>query len=440
MAAAAAARPLLLDMDARSRDFGAMSTAQSTENPEMFDIAVVGGGLVGLPLALGFAQAGFKVAVIDAQAPEEVARAEFDGRVSALSPASLAMFGQLGVLPHLESQLQPVSDIMVTDGKVGGRAAPFFLHFDAADNDTGPLMSMAENRHIRIAAQKAAESAPDTLHQIAPDGAESFARDAGGVDVRLASGRVIRARLAVAADGRASRLRAFAGLKTVGWSYDQMGIVTTVEHELPHDGTAQEYFLPSGPFAILPMQGNRSSLVWSEKTALAKTIMAMDEDGFARECAKRFGDYLGAHRPVGPRWSYPLGLQLAHDYVSERIALVGDAAHVLHPLAGQGLNWGLKDAAALIEVAAETARVGLDIGSLAALERYQRWRRFDAVSLALVTDGLNRLFSNDVGPLRLLRDVGLGLVGKLGPARRFLMREAAGGSGDVPKLLKGEPV
>lgn len=408
--------------------------------PSKVDVIVVGGGLVGLPLALGLAQAGLETAVIDTLSPEEVIRAEFDGRVSALSPASLAMFAQLGLRPHLKGQLQPVMDILVSDGRPGGAAAPFLLHFDARESGEGPLMFMAENRHIRIAAQKAAEDAPPELHLIAPHAAKGFQNKAALFEVTLGNGHSIEAPLAVAADGRFSRLREFAGLKTVGWSYKQKGIVTTVEHERPHEGVAQEYFLPSGPFAVLPMTGNRSSLVWTEEAALADAIMGLDEAGFARECAKRFGDYLGAHKPVGPRWSHPLGLQLAHDYVAERIALAGDAAHAIHPLAGQGLNWGLKDAAALIEITAETARAGLDIGSLAALERYQSWRRFDAVSLALVTDGLNRLFSNDAAPLRLVRDLGLGIVNRLGPARRFLMREAAGYTGDVPKLLKGEPV
>ena len=231
-----------------------------------------------------------------------------------------------------------------------------------------------------------------------------------------------------------------AGIKTVGWDYGQTGIVTTVEHELPHEGVAQEYFLPGGPFAILPMVGNRASLVWTEKTEAAKTILALDDEAFAEEMRARFGDYLGACRPVGPRWSYPLSLQLARDYVRPRLALVGDAAHGIHPIAGQGLNLGLRDVAAAAEVIVDAARLGLDIGALTVLERYQRWRRFDNVALSLLMDGLNRLFSNDIAPVRLARDLGLGLVNQIGPARRFFMRHAGGAVGDLPRLLRGEAI
>ncbi|MEQ8325530.1 MAG: FAD-dependent monooxygenase, partial [Parvibaculum sp.] len=220
----------------------------------------------------------------------------------------------------------------------------------------------------------------------------------------------------------------------------QTGIVCTVEHELPHEGVAQEYFLPGGPFAILPMVGNRSSLVWTEKTADAKAILALDDAAFAEEMRARFGDYLGACAPVGPRWSYPLTLQLARDYVRPRLALIGDAAHGIHPIAGQGLNLGLRDVAAAAEVVVDAARLGLDIGALDVLERYQRWRRFDNVALSLLMDGLNRLFSNDIGPVRLARDLGLGVVSRIGPARRFFMRHAGGVVGDLPRLLRGEAV
>src|SRR5690606_22090543 len=293
-------------------------------------------------------------------------------------------------------------------------------------------------RHMRIALQKAVAAEP-AIRLVAP---QSVTRIDYGAQVTatLGDGGTVTARLCFAADGRNSPSRAAAGIRTIGWDYGQTGIVCTVEHELPHEGVAQEYFLPGGPFAILPMVGNRSSLVWTEKTADAKAILALDDAAFAAEMRARFGDYLGDCTPVGPRWSYPLTLQLARDYVRPRLALIGDAAHGIHPIAGQGLNLGLRDVAAAAEVVVDAARLGLDIGALDVLERYQRWRRFDNVALSLVTDGLNRLFSNDIAPIRLARDLGLGAVAQMGPLRRFFMRHAAGMVGDLPRLLRGEAV
>ena len=395
-----------------------------------FDVIIVGGGLAGLPLALALAQGGFQVAVIDVLDPAEDVDPDFDGRVSSIADASLRMLNGLGVAQHLEGQLQPINDIVVSDGRPGETAAPLFLHFDHTEIGDAPLGVMVENRHLRVALRKTLAAA-DGVTLMAPDRI---------VSVALGSGDVLESALLVGADGRASEIRQQADIQTVGWSYGQSGIVTTVEHALPHDGVAQEYFLPSGPFAVLPMVGNRSSLVWTEETELADALLGLDDDGFAAECAKRFGPYLGEMKPVGPRWSYPLSLQLARDYVCPRIALVGDAAHGIHPLAGQGLNLGLRDVAALADVLVDAQRVGLDIGALVTLHRYERWRRFDNVSLAIACDGLNRLFSNDVTPLRLLRDMGLGLVNRIGPARRFFMRLAGGGVGDLPRLMKGEPL
>jgi 2-octaprenyl-6-methoxyphenol hydroxylase len=228
------------------------------------------------------------------------------------------------------------------------------------------------------------------------------------------------------------------GLQVISWSYPQMGIVATVEHEKPHNGVAYEHFLPSGPFAILPMTGNRSSLVWTEDEKLAPRMMQLEQEAFDAEIAKRFGSHLGATKAAGPRWSYPLKFHLARGFVKPRFALAGDSAHGIHPIAGQGLNLGLKDAAALTEVVLDTARLGLDIGSLTALEKYERWRRFDAFALSVATDGLNRLFSNDIAPLRFVRDLGMGIVDAIGPARRFFMRHAGGDIGKLPRLMKGE--
>jgi 2-octaprenyl-6-methoxyphenol hydroxylase len=233
-------------------------------------------------------------------------------------------------------------------------------------------------------------------------------------------------------------MRELMGLQVIAWSYPQWGIVATVEHEKPHNGVAYEHFLPSGPFAILPMTGNRSSLVWTEDEKLAPGMMKLDAEDFDAEIARRFGPHLGATKAAGPRWSYPLKFHLARGFVKPRFALCGDSAHGIHPIAGQGLNLGLKDAAALTDVVLDAARLGLDIGALDVLQKYERWRRFDSFALSVATDGLNRLFSNDIAPLRLLRDVGMGIVDSIGPARRFFMRHAGGDIGKLPRLMKGE--
>lgn len=413
--------------------------ARMTNDLTKCDVIISGGGLAGLPLALALDQAGLAVTVIDMLDPAEDLDPAFDGRVSSIADASLRMLSELGVTQHIEAYLQPINDIIVTDGRPGEAAAPLFLHFDHREIGDAPLGAMIENRHLRLGL-KAALGETTRVRLLAPDRIESFEADPSQVTVTLASGKSLAASLLVGADGRGSYVRERSGIGTFGWDYKQSGIVTTVEHALPHEGVAQEYFLPSGPFAVLPMTGNRSSLVWTERTDLAAALMGLDDAGFAAECAKRFGPYLGEMKPVGPRWSYPLSLQLARDYVRPRVVLVADAAHGIHPLAGQGLNLGLRDVAALADVVADTHRLGLDIGSLVALERYQRWRRFDNVSLAIACDALNRLFSNDIGPLRLLRDAGLGLVNQIGPARRFFMRLAGGGVGDLPRLMRGEPL
>lgn len=404
-----------------------------------FDVAIAGGGLAGLPLGIALAQAGLQVAIVDVLDPAEDVDPAFDGRVSSIADASCRLLAELGVMAHLDGQDQPINDIIVTDGQLGKPVAPLFLHFDHAEVGDAPLGVMVENRHLRIALKKVTATL-DNLTLFAPDRIAATDVQASEVCLTLGSGIELKSRLLVGADGRGSAVRKTAGITTIGWDYGQVGIVTTVEHALPHDGVAQEYFLPSGPFAVLPMPGNRSSLVWTEKPEAAKTLLSLDDEGFAAECAKRFGSYLGEARPFGPRWSYPLTLQLARDYVRPRVALIADAAHGIHPLAGQGLNLGLKDVAALAEVIVDTHKLGLDIGASVALERYERWRRFDNMSLALACDGLNRLFSNDIAPVRLIRDLGLGLVNQIGPARRFFMKLAGGNVGEMPRLLRGEPL
>lgn len=414
------------------------------KTPRETDIVIAGGGLVGLTAALalasGAAGAPFRVVVVDALDPASVVNAAYDGRNSSIAYSSWRLFEALGVADRLQGREQPINDILVTDGKVREGASPMFLHFAAAEiaDETGdaPLGHFVENRHLREALLEAVAEC-DGIELIAPAKVADVTYAPGHALMTLDDGRAIKADLCIAADGRGSPVREKAGIKTIGWGYDQAGIVTTMVHDKPHEGVAQEYFLPGGPFAVLPMTGNRSSLVWTETKTVAADLMALDDDAFAAEAQDRFGTYLGDCRPDGPRWSYPLSLQLARDYVKPRLALVGDAAHGIHPLAGQGYNLGVRDVAALVDVLVESRKVGLDIGALTVLDRYQRWRRFDSTALAVMTDGLNRLFSNDIGPLRVVRDLGLGLVNQFGPARRLFMRQAAGAVGDLPTLMRG---
>jgi 2-octaprenyl-6-methoxyphenol hydroxylase len=401
------------------------------------DIVISGGGMVGLSLGLALAQGGFRVVVADAAPFADQLDAKFDGRVSALAYASIRMYRALGVWQAMERHAQPIHEILVTDGAPGRAASPFSLHFDGAEVGASQLGAIVENRHIRAALQARA-AAEKNLTLIAPAAVTGVTVTGAGVTATLATGETVQAMLAVAADGRVSPLREAQGIKTIGWSYPQTGIVATVEHEKPHNGVAYEHFLPAGPFAILPMTGNRASLVWTEEKAKAPGLLALPDDAFNAELSKRFGAHLGAVRAAGPRWSYPLSFHIARDFVRPRFALAGDCAHGIHPIAGQGLNLGLKDAAALAEVLLDAARLGRDIGALDTLKRYERWRRFDSVALAASTDALNRLFSNDIAPLRALRDLGMGIVDSIGPARRFFMRHAGGDVGKLPKLMKGE--
>ena len=295
---------------------------------------------------------------------------------------------------------------------------------------------MVENRHLRAAMHGAAQR--EGIQLVAPAAATGLSVERTGIRIALEGGGTIQARLAVAADGGRSQVRTMAGIRTRGWRYPQTGIVLTAAHARPHGGIAHERFLPAGPFAILPLPGNRSSLVWTERTSLAAAVLALDEGRFAEELAARFGDFLGRIDARGPRWSYPLWMHQAERYVGERLALAGDAAHVLHPIAGQGLNLGLRDAAALAEVVVDATRLGLDPGGPQVLARYQRWRRLDALALTAVTDALNRLFSNDIAPLRAARDIGLAVVDRMPAVKRVLVNHARGTAGKLPRLLAGE--
>lgn len=399
-------------------------------------VVIAGGGMVGLTLAIALARGGLEVAVADPMTAEQMADERFDGRVAALAFASVRMLRVLGLWQLLELQAQPINDILVNESVVGRGPSPFSLHFDHREIGE-PLGHIVENRHIRqallaeIAAQERIRFFPGTS-------AAALAIKEGVARIALSDGREIMAPLAVAAEGRESALREAQGIGITGWDYGQTGIVTTVEHERPHHGVAYEQFLPTGPFAILPMTGNRAALVWTEEASKARRLLALSEGPFTTELGRRFGTHLGEVKPIGPCWSYPLRLHLARSYVKDRFALIGDAAHTIHPLAGQGLNLGLKDVAALTETLLDAARLGLDYGQLDVLERYERWRRFDSFVLAVATDSLNRLFSNDFPPLKLARELGIGAVDRIAPLRKFFMRHAGGDLGVLPRLLRGE--
>jgi 2-octaprenyl-6-methoxyphenol hydroxylase len=402
-----------------------------------YDAIIGGGGFVGKALALGlvaFAPKGFRVALVDGEA--NLASAN-DARASALSAASKGLLSVLGIWRKLEANAQPIDSIELTDGPLDAVSRPPVLDFDNAIEPGQPQAYMVENRDL-AAALAAAVAREGAIEMRAPERIEDYAANALAVEAKLASGGTLRAPLLIACDGKRSRLREAAGIKCVAWSYPQAGIVTTVAHTRPHHGRAIQHFLPSGPIAILPLKGNRSSIVWTEERANAAAIMSLDERGFVEELARRFGPMLGEIALAGPRQSFPLDLQIARSFVGRRLALCGDAAHAVHPLAGQGLNIGLRDVAALVEIVVDSARLGLDIGSAAPLERYERWRRFDSALSAGGMDGLNRLFSNDSAPLRMLRDFGMAVVGQAPFLQRALVREAAGFGGTVPRLLKGE--
>ena len=299
---------------------------------------------------------------------------------------------------------------------------------------------MIENRLLVSALARAVE-ASSLITLIAPAKVERADRTTNNVALHLSNGDIIETQLLIAADGGQSPMRKAMGFQVTKWAYGQRGIVSTVTHGEPHHGVAQEYFLPSGPFAILPLVDDeagqhRASLVWTEKEAFAESLMALPDDLFAQELAKRFGSYLGEVKPIGPRFSYPLHFLQARDFAGPRVALLGDAAHVIHPLAGMGLNLGLRDAAALAECVNDAKALGLEFATGAPLKRYEEWRRMDATAMGVVTDGLNRLFSNDTPPLRLIRDVGLGLVDRIAPLKRALTKAATGEVGPVPKLMR----
>jgi 2-octaprenyl-6-methoxyphenol hydroxylase len=397
------------------------------------DVLIAGGGFAGLALALALRQAlGQRFAVT--LADPELARGD-DPRASAIAAAPRRMFEALGVWDAVGAEAQPILDMVITDSRVEDAVRPVFLTFEGEIEPGEPFAHMIEN--ARLVAELAAKAAAAGVMLVSQP-VKDFTAGRAGVSVELGDGSTFTTKLLVAADGARSRLRERAGIAVHGWSYGQSAIVTTLAHERDHHGRAEEHFLPDGPFAILPLRHNRSSIVWTERTADAERFVALPDAQFHDELEKRFGLHLGDITLAGPRRAYPVGLWVARSFIAARMALVGDAAHVIHPIAGQGLNMGLRDIAALAEAVVDGARLGLDPGDATVLERYQRWRRFDTMTMSVSTDALNRLFSNRSDVLRLARDIGLGLVDRLPPLKRMFMREAAGLAGEVPKLLRGE--
>jgi len=399
------------------------------------EVVVGGAGFAGLALAIALRQGlgdPFTVTVAD---PALAHARSKDPRASAIAAAARRLFAAIEVWDAVAENAQPILDMVVTDSKLDDAVRPTFLTFGGEVEGGEPFAHMIENRHLVDALAEKAKSLGVELRATPVAG---FAAEANSIKVQFAGDKTIAARLLVGADGAHSLIREQAGIATHGWNYGQSAIVTTVAHERDHNGRAEEHFLPAGPFAILPLTGRRCSIVWTETSGEAQRIVALADNEFHAELEKRFGLQLGDIEIVGPRRAFPLGLFTARTFIGQRLALVGDAAHIIHPIAGQGLNMGLRDVAALAEAIADAARLGLDPGGPEVLERYQRWRRFDTMTMGVATDGLNRLFSNHSDALRLARDIGLGLVERMPMLKRMFIREAAGFTGDVPKLLRGE--
>ena len=419
---------------------------------DRFDLAVVGAGLNGSLLALAAGSAGLRTVLVDRVPLTSLTEAGFDGRTTAVAYTSQRLFAALGVWDDVAGVAEPILDIRISDAGHDGRPSPLFLHFDHREatpdaRDAAPMGWIVENRFLRAALLKRLADCPQ-VELVAPDEVVETTRGLDRAELTLKSGRRLPARLVASAEGRFGSMREDAGIGAQSWSYGQTAIVLVARHDRPHRGVAQEKFLPGGPFAILPMTDgpihdgrageHRSSIVWTERTGLARRLLELDPPRFQAEFARRFGDHLGHAEPVGPRWSYPLSLVHAERYIDTRLVLVGDAAHGIHPIAGQGYNLGVRDIAALVEVLADSKRLGLDIGAADTLERYAQWRRTDNFAMVAGTDLLVWLFSNDSKPLRLARDLGLAAVNRVPALRRFFVRHAMGLVGDLPKLIRGE--
>jgi 2-octaprenyl-6-methoxyphenol hydroxylase len=400
------------------------------------EVCVMGAGPVGGTLACRLAAAGVSTVVVDRAALPPMENPAFDGRAYAIASGSRDLLVDAGLWDRLPVPPSPILDIRVSDGRLGRRASRLHLHFDHREvgADAGPFGWMVEARSLRMALNAFFPALP-ALRVFAPATA-TVARHADGATVHIAGGPELRCRLVIAAEGRDSPLREAAGIPVTRLPYPQTGMVCAISHEKPHHNVALEHFLPSGPFAALPMgpsadaeQGgapNVSAIVWTEQTPIAAQVLRLDDTRLAEEIARRLGDHLGAVRVVGRRWRYPLSAMLAHRYVDTRLALAGDAAHGIHPIAGQGLNLGFRDAIALADLVIEAVRRGDDPGDAALLARYQAMRRPDNMLMLAMTDGLDRLFSNNFPGLRLVRDVGIAAVDRVPPLKRLFMRRAMG--------------
>ncbi len=400
------------------------------------DILIVGGGLNGSCLALALAQAGFSSVVLDALPTPKRKADAFDGRAYSLALASKNLLAAIDIWPEVEDNAQPILEVKASDGRAGEGAAPYFLHFDHAELEDGPMGYLLEDRFLRRALLAAIEAEPLITHRA---NVTVTAQDtSAAAQVTLSDGTSLKARLLIGADGRQSGVAERAGIKRSGWDYGQTALVCAIEHERAHNAIAHQFFMPNGPLAILPLPENRSSIVWSETSENAAQIAALDDAAYLEALRPAFGDFLGEIKLTGTRFTYPLTLTLAQSYVAPRLALVGDAAHGVHPIAGQGLNLGFRDIGALAEVLTEAKRRGEDIAAADVLARYQSWRKFDTTALALGMDAVNKLFSNDNPALRFMRDLGMGAVSSMPTLRRRFMREAAGLTGNLPKLMQGK--
>lgn len=405
--------------------------------PERFDVVIVGGGMAGMMLGCGLAGCGIVTAIVERLDPATMNTSTFDGRTTSIAHGSAQVLKGIGLWPLIADDAEPILDIRVADGHPSRGVSPLFLHYDHAEVGDDPFGYIIENRVIRDGLSQFGGQLED-LEIVAPATVETVECHADGADLMLVDGRVLRTSLVVGADGRNSPLRKSVGIGAREFPYGQTAIVCTVSHERAHAGVAVELFLPSGPFAMLPLTGQRTNIVWTERSELAPAFLGLDDAGFLGEVQRRFGDWLGTLELVGPRFAYPLGLMHADRYTDRRLALIGDAAHAIHPIAGQGLNLGIRDVAALAEAVVDAMRLGLEPGDATVLDRYEAWRRVDNTTLVAVTDVLNRLFSNDVTPIRAARDLGLAGVGAVPPLKRLFMRHAMGVVGDLPRLVRGE--
>jgi 2-octaprenyl-6-methoxyphenol hydroxylase len=414
------------------------SPSSATGGDLAAEVAILGGGLAGLTMAAALATAGVPVVCIDQDSPDRQADDGFDIRTTAIAYASMKVLEGAGVWKHMADKAGPMLDIRIAD-----QFSPLFVHYDhtelAVDGQHRPFGWILDNKDMRRALFARVAELPGLIH-LAPAKAVAIARNRSGASVTLADGRVVRAKLVIGADGRKSLAREGAGIKVRRWSYDQSAIICTIHHSEPNKGIAVEHFMPNGPFAVLPMTENRCSIIWSEKRSLVQTYLDLPDDQFIEELSRRSGGYLGDITLATRREAWPLSVLLAERFVAERLALIGEAAHAIHPIAGQGLNLGLRDVAALAEVIVDAHRLGLDVGGPEVLARFQRWRRFDTVLLAAVCDGLVHLFSNNIPPIRLARDLGMAVVNRLPPVKRFFMKHAMGIVGDLPRMIRGQPL